>query len=139
MNRMIPTKAGEPSKIAGPGLFHSRGRGPSCFHAVLPRSIGSGSLVYDCIKCYHMAMRASHRKTLEAIFARPVRGGIRWAEIEALFRELGAEVTEREGSRIGVFLFGEVRVFHRPHPSPDTDKGAVASVRKWLEANGVEP
>lgn len=84
-------------------------------------------------------MRASHRKTLEAIFARPVRGGGRWAEIEALFRELGAEVTEREGSRIGVFLFGEVRVFHRPHPSPDTDKGAVASVRKWLEANGVEP
>ena len=37
----------------------------------------------------------------------------------------GAEVSEREGSRIGVFLFGEVRVFHRPHPSPDTDKGAV--------------
>lgn len=28
---------------------------------------------------------------------------------------------------MGVFLFGEVRVFHRPHPSPDTDKGAVAS------------
>gem|GEM_PF-6963129 len=22
--------------------------------------------------------------------------------------------------KIGVFLFGEVRVFHRPHPSPDT-------------------
>lgn len=86
-----------------------------------------------------ISVRASHRKTLEAIFARPVRGGIRWMDIEALFRELGAEVSQREGSRVGVFLFGEVRVFHRPHPSPDTDKGAVASVRKWLEANGVEP
>lgn len=96
-------------------------------------------VAFDCRICYHMGVRASHRKTLEAIFARPVRGGIRRAEIEALFRELGAEVTEREGSRMGVFLFGEVRVFHRPHPSPDTDKGAVASVRKWLEANGVKP
>jgi hypothetical protein len=39
----------------------------------------------------------------------------------------------RTGSRIGVFLFDEVRVFHRPHPSPDTDKSAVASNRKWQE------
>lgn len=53
--------------------------------------------------------------------------------------ELGASVTEREGSRILVRLFGERRVFHRPHPSPDTDKGAVASIRRWLEENGVEP
>ena len=52
---------------------------------------------------------------------------------------LGAEVSEREGSRVGVVLFGEVRVFHRPHPSPNTDKGAVATVRKWLELHGVEP
>ena len=44
-----------------------------------------------------------------------------------------------EGSRVAVVLFEEVRVFHRPHPSPNTDKGAVASVRKWLEQYGVEP
>lgn len=59
--------------------------------------------------------------------------------IEALFVSLGAEVSEREGSRVGVVLFGEVRVFHRPHPSPDTDKGAVASIRKWLDEHGVKP
>jgi len=52
---------------------------------------------------------------------------------------LGAEVSEREGSPIGVFLFGEVRVFHRPHPSPNTDKGAVPSIRKWLDDHGVKP
>jgi len=84
-------------------------------------------------------MKRRHRETLEQIFARPVRGSIRWTEIEALFLSLGAEITEREGSRIGVFLFEEIRVFHRPHPSPDTDKGAVASIRKWLESNGVKP
>ena len=53
--------------------------------------------------------------------------------------ELGAEVSERAGSRIAVVLFGEVRVFHRPHPAPTTDKGAVASVRIWLESHGVKP
>lgn len=84
-------------------------------------------------------MKKKHRATLEQIFARPVSGTIRWSEIEALFVALGADVSEREGSRIGVFLFGQVRVFHRPHPTPETDKGAVASIRKWLEENGVTP
>ena len=40
---------------------------------------------------------------------------------------------------VAVVLYGEVRVFHRPHPSPQTDKGAVASVRRWLEQHGVTP
>lgn len=84
-------------------------------------------------------MKRKYQSTLELIFKRPVSGNIRWKEIEALLVELGADVEEREGSRIGVALFGSVRVFHRPHPSPETDKGAVASVRKWLEENGVKP
>jgi hypothetical protein len=84
-------------------------------------------------------MKRKHRSTLEQIFARPASGTIRWSDIEALFVGLGADVSEREGSRISVVMFSEVRVFHRPHPSPETDKGAVASVRKWLEANGVTP
>lgn len=46
-------------------------------------------------------------------------------------------MSEAEGSRIRVFLFDEIRVFHRPHPSPMTDKGAVESIRKWLDDNGV--
>jgi hypothetical protein len=84
-------------------------------------------------------VRRKHQKTLEVIFARPTSGNINWADIEALFVELGAELSEREGSRVGVRLFGERKVFHRPHPSPATDKGAVASIRKWLKENGVEP
>lgn len=84
-------------------------------------------------------MRRQFRKTLELIFRRPLAGNIKWREIEAMLVELGAEISEREGSRIGVRLFGERRVFHRPHPLPDTDKGAVAAIRKWLEENGVAP
>ena len=84
-------------------------------------------------------MRRKHQKTLDLIFVRPTSANIQWRDIEALFVELGAEVTEREGSRVGVRLFGECRVFHRPHPSPDTDKGAVASIREWLRRNEVTP
>ena len=84
-------------------------------------------------------MQRKHRRTLALIFSRPVSGSIRWRDIEALLITLGAEVSEREGSRVGVKLFADRRVFHRPHPSPDTDKAAVESVRKWLETHGVKP
>lgn len=88
---------------------------------------------------YYARVKRKHRKTLEAIFTHPVSANIRWREIEALFISLGAEVSQREGSRVAVVLFEEVRVFHRPHPGPSTDKGAVASIRKWLEQHEVKP
>ena len=84
-------------------------------------------------------MKRRHQKTLEAIYSKPVSANIRWADIEALLVALGAEVNERAGSRVSVQLFGVIRVFHRPHPQPTTDKGAVASVREWLKENGVKP
>ena len=84
-------------------------------------------------------MKRKQTRTLAAIFTHPTSANIQWKDVEALFRDLGAEITEREGSRVAVVLFGEVRVFHRPHPSPNTGKGAVASIRKWLEQHGVGP
>ena len=84
-------------------------------------------------------MKRKHQRTLSLVFAHPTSANIQWRDIEALFAELGAAVSEREGSRVAVVQFGEVRVFHRPHPSPNTDKDAVASIRKWSEQHGVEP
>lgn len=84
-------------------------------------------------------MRRRHQRTLELVFARPTSANVRWADVEALFIELGASIEEREGSRVLVRLFGERRVFHRPHPEPMTDKGALASIRKWFEDYGVKP
>jgi len=84
-------------------------------------------------------MKARSRKTLELIFSRPTPSGIKWNAVMAQLVELGAEVTEREGSRVAVFLFGRVKAMHRPHFSPDVDKGAVASIRRWFEDNGVAP
>jgi hypothetical protein len=67
----------------------------------------------------------------------PLRG----RRLAAFLPEPGCprKLTEREGSRVAIVLFEEVRVFHRPYPSPKTDKGAVVSVKKWLEQHGVKP
>jgi hypothetical protein len=56
-------------------------------------------------------MKRTNRRTLELVFARPTSANIKWRRIEALFAELGAEITEREGSRVAVFLFSESESF----------------------------
>ena len=84
-------------------------------------------------------MDNKHRKTLEAIYEKPERANIAWREIEALFIALGAEITEGNGSRVRVALKNVRAVFHRPHPRKETNKGAVKSVRRFLEAAGVKP
>ena len=77
-----------------------------------------------------MQLRRGHRRTLELIYARPVSGSVPWRD---------GDISERAGSRVAVVLFGEIRVFQRPHPSPNTDKGGVAAIRQWLEDHGVQP
>lgn len=80
-----------------------------------------------------------HQATLEAIFADPVRAGIAWRDIEALFAALGADTSEGQGSRVRVALNGVRAVFHRPHPRKETDKGAVKSVRRFLVEAEINP
>lgn len=84
-------------------------------------------------------MNSKHRKTLNAIFADPVKSDIKWTAIEALFIACGGVVEEARGSRMCVEINGVFAHFHRPHPQPDTDKGAVKSVRRFLENVGVKP
>ncbi|RIK34438.1 MAG: hexulose-6-phosphate synthase [Chloroflexi bacterium] len=84
-------------------------------------------------------MNAKHRKTLEAIFARPERADIVWRDIETLFVALGGEVSEGSGSRVRVALLGIRAVFHRPHPQKEANKGAVKAVRRFLQEAGIEP
>jgi hypothetical protein len=56
-------------------------------------------------------MKRKHQRTLELIFSRPTSANIQWRDIESLFIELGAEVSEREGSRVAVVLFDGFRLF----------------------------
>jgi hypothetical protein len=39
---------------------------------------------------------------------------------------------------VRVVLHGVRAVFHRPHPAKETDKGAVRSLRRFLQEAGVK-
>jgi len=84
-------------------------------------------------------VNSRQRKTLQSIFDDPVRSGIKWSDIESMFGSLGAELTEGRGSRVRVALNDIRMVFHRPHPEPTTDRGAVKSVRRFLTEAGITP
>ena len=82
-------------------------------------------------------MNKRHRRTLNAIFAQPISGNIKWRDVESLLKSAGAVISERAGSRVAVLLNDRVAVFHRPHPSPNMDKGAVRDLRRFLESAGI--
>lgn len=75
--------------------------------------------------------------TLDAVFAEPTRANIAWADIESLFRHLGADVSKGSGSRVRVALNGVRAVFHRPHPRREAHKPLVRSIRRFLESAGI--
>ncbi len=82
-------------------------------------------------------MNQKQRKILKSIFKNPIMATIRWDDIENLFIYLGADISEGRGSRVRIELNDEEAVFHRPHPHSETDRGAVKSVRRFLENAGV--
>ena len=75
---------------------------------------------------------------MESIFKDPIQTNIMWSDIESLLVALGGELTKGSGSRLRVKLNGVRAVFHRPHPQKTTDKGAVQSVRRFLDNAGVQ-
>ena len=84
-------------------------------------------------------LKKKHETILKAIFATPVQAGIVWKDIENLLEALGAEISEGSGSRIRIALNGRKAVFHRPHPRKETNKGAIASMKRFLLGAGVTP
>ena len=84
-------------------------------------------------------MNNKQRKTLQAIFEEPTRSDIEWKAIEAMLVAAGGEISEGSGSRVRIALKGVRAVFHRPHPRKEADKGAVKSMRRFLESAKVTP
>lgn len=83
-------------------------------------------------------MKGNHGKTLAAVFQDPARANVAWDDIERLLRALGAELSEGRGARVRIVLSDVRAVFHRPHPAKETDKGAIRSMRRFLEAAGIK-
>ena len=67
------------------------------------------------------------------IFKRPIQSNIKWSDVISLLKNLGAEVSEGNGSRVPIALNGIRAVFHRPHPKKEIDKGTLISMQKFLE------
>ena len=83
-------------------------------------------------------MNSKQKKVYEKIFKNPVQSDIEWAEIENLLKSIGANISEGNSSRVRIELNGERAVFHRPHPERVTDKGAIKSMRRFLDNAGVK-
>ncbi len=84
-------------------------------------------------------MSRKHSETHKDIFRIPVLSNVKWSDVESLLISLGAKVVEGRGSRVKLYPNDRVAVFHRPHPQKETDKGALVSVRRFLEEAGEKP
>jgi hypothetical protein len=83
------------------------------------------------------AMNHRHRKVLHAIFAHPVSANIDPKAVEAVFEELGAEVSHNGSGRLAVKLNGQAHAFHNSQHSLSKDE--VVAMRHFLTQSGVDP
>ena len=84
-------------------------------------------------------MNSKHRKTLEAVFAKPTSSTLEWARIKALLLAAGSVVIEGRGSRVRFAHGTHVASFHRPHPAKEAKPYQVEDARAFLVLIGVTP
>lgn len=84
-------------------------------------------------------MNARQRRTLEAVFAEPVRANLAWADIESLLTSMGCRLIEGAGSRVRFESKEIVATFHRPHPAKEAKRYQVRDARDFLVKLGVRP
>lgn len=82
-------------------------------------------------------MNHKHRKVLHAIFAHPVSANIDFKDVVSVFEELGGEIDNKQGNRIGVKLNGHSAAFR--HAQHDLPIDEVVQIRKFLATCGVDP
>lgn len=82
-------------------------------------------------------MNNKQRQTLNKTLEKPERSDIPWSNIESLIIALGGEISEGRGSRVRIVLNDVKAIFHRPHPERVTEKGAIKSLRRFLQETGV--
>lgn len=82
-------------------------------------------------------MNSAHRKTLQAIFSKPLPRSLERKRIESLFTALGANTIEGDGSRVRFMLNGVIGAFHRPYPIKEAKPYQVRDARTFLEKAGI--
>lgn len=82
-------------------------------------------------------MNHRHRKVLHALFAHPISANIAMKDVEAVLRELGAEVGHTHAGKLSVELKGHKVNFHIAHQT--LPKEEVQQIRKFLETSNIVP
>ena len=85
------------------------------------------------------AMSTKRRRTLARIHHRPPPADLGWQDVVGTLEYYGVEVTEREGSRVGLKKGEERIIVHRPHPGSVTGRETVRDIAAFLAAAGVIP
>jgi hypothetical protein len=83
------------------------------------------------------AMNHRHRKILHALFAHPISNNVDFKDVVHVLEELGAEIENKSGNRIGVRLAGHSAAFVHAHHSLPKDE--VVQMRKFLTTCGIDP
>ncbi len=84
-------------------------------------------------------LNKKQQKILVAVFDRPTRANIAWADVEKLVIALGGEIQNKGGSVVCILLRDQPRIFHRPHPQKEASKPAIEAMRKFLTNLGFMP
>lgn len=82
-------------------------------------------------------MNHRHRKILNALFAHPIANNVDFNDVVHVLEELGAEIDNKSGHRIGVTLNGHTVAFTHVHH--DLPKEEVIQIRKFLTTCGIDP
>jgi hypothetical protein len=83
-----------------------------------------------------ISVNHKHRKILPSLFAHPISGNISLKQVESVFQELGAEIEERQHSKIAVKLNGHTVAFR--HAKHDLPKQEVQQIKKFIEDCGID-
>jgi hypothetical protein len=84
-----------------------------------------------------ISVNYKHRKISHSLFAHPISGNISLKQVESVFQELGAEIEERQHSKIAVKLNAHTVAFH--HAKHDLPKQEVQQIKKFIVDCGIDP
>ncbi len=84
-------------------------------------------------------MNSRQKKTLKAVFDKPIKSNLPWLDIESLLVAIGCEIVEGSGSAVRFTKNGNVAWFHRPHPQKEAKPYQVKDARQFLEKLGIKP
>jgi hypothetical protein len=74
---------------------------------------------------------------MDAIFQKPDRKDIQWDDFTTLLSALGADISPKGGSMVGIRLNGRYAVFHRPHPGNEIYPSDLKRIRRFLVEAGA--